>query len=99
MYCLLRVELKLMDKSRLNRSSGKYCQFMLDEMLQMMLFSTPFVTTDLFHKLTVIIVLNTTLKDCTVSFTKLSTSLIVFSKIALNVYSWGTFWKIYPSGK
>ena len=69
-----------MDKSRLNRSSGKYCQFMLDEMLQMMLFSTPFVTTDLFHKLTVIIVLNTTLKDCTVSFTKLNTSLIVFSK-------------------
>ena len=39
-----------------------------------------FVTTDIFHKLTVIVVLNTTLKDCTVSFTKLNTSLVVFSK-------------------
>ena len=39
-----------------------------------------FVTTDLFHKLTVIVVLNTTLKDCTVSFTKLNTLLVVFSK-------------------
>ena len=39
-----------------------------------------FVTTDIFHILTVIVVLNTTLKDCTVSFTKLNTSLIIFSK-------------------
>ena len=39
-----------------------------------------FVTTDLFHMLTVIVVLNTTLKDFTVSFKKLNTSLVLFSK-------------------